>query len=382
MQQRTVVFAGQTVAYVTRPGFSGWDGVPPAHILMAEQIDARPHACLILGGGHGALAVWLAQRFPALPVALVEGDVIARGCASRSSAPFAAVRCLADGLTPALPAASVDLALLSLPQSRALARRRLRAAHDALAPGGTLLLAGPNDLGIQSATADAAALFGGCVQLGYRARNRVASATRLDRPPPPPPWAAAPGIAPGSWGSFRAAVAGEERDLVTLPGVFAAEKLDAGTRLLLEHAPLAPVQRALDMGCGCGVIGLAALLRGAATADLVDVNLLAVAAAAENLARHGLAARGAAIAGDGMAAVAGRRYDLILANPPFHIGKEVDLAMASAFFAQAAQQLSPGGRLLLVANQFLAYEPPLRQAFGSVERVARRDGYVVLAAAR
>mgnify|MGYP001132421053 CR=1 FL=1 len=110
-----------------------------------------------------------------------------------------------------------------------------------------------------------------------------------------------------------------------------------------------------------------------------DSLTMAVAAARENIAR--LALPGAAAeASDALEAAAGRAYDLVVSNPPFHAGKAVDTAMAEAFFAQARALLAPGGRLLLVANRFLPYERHLRAHFRRVEAVAQSSSYKILAA--
>ena len=58
--------------------------------------------------------------------------------------------------------------------------------------------------------------------------------------------------------------------------------------LLLASLPDLAGAQVLDLGCGYGVIGIAAALAGAAHVDLVDASLLAVAATAENLAWLGL----------------------------------------------------------------------------------------------
>ncbi len=73
--------------------------------------------------------------------------------------------------------------------------------------------------------------------------------------------------------------------------------------------------RVLDVGCGAGSLALAALRAGAASAVAIDINPRAIAVAAANavLNRLPLECR----QGDLLAPVAGERFDLVLAQPPY-----------------------------------------------------------------
>ena len=58
------------------------------------------------------------------------------------------------------------------------------------------------------------------------------------------------------------------------------------------------------------------------------------------------------VLGDGLAAVPGRRFTLVVSNPAFHVGHATSSAVAEAFIRQAFWALGPRGRLVLVANRF------------------------------
>ncbi len=74
----------------------------------------------------------------------------------------------------------------------------------------------------------------------------------------------------------------------------------------------------LDLCTGNGSLAvLAALAWPEVTVDATDLSADALAVAARNVQRHGLADRITLLQGDGLAAVAGRRYDLVLCNPPY-----------------------------------------------------------------
>jgi len=79
------------------------------------------------------------------------------------------------------------------------------------------------------------------------------------------------------------------------------------------------VESVVDVGTGSGCIAIAtALALPAARVDAVDVSADALAVARRNIERHGVGDRVTALQSDLLAEVpADRRYDLILANPPY-----------------------------------------------------------------
>ncbi len=279
---------------------------------------------------------------------------------------------------------SYDQVALLAPKSRALARRWLVAAWLALLPGGNLYLAGPNDLGIRSLIKDGEALFSAATILGYKKGNRVA---RLRKPPEAvdlpdsPDWVSAPGIAPGTWQELDFNWRGTDWHFFSLPGVFSADRLDDGTRLLLDHLPPLEQARVLDFGCGWGVIGVLAASLGAAKVDLVDIDLLAVASAKRNLAAYRISAA-ECLAGDGLVPVESRRYHYILTNPPFHAGKSVSYRVSDDLIAGSGSLLEPDGQLILVANRFIPYEQTLQHYFRKVMRLAENGRFQVLSASK
>ncbi len=99
--------------------------------------------------------------------------------------------------------------------------------------------------------------------------------------------------------------------------------LAEGVRPWLEREP----KRVLDLCCGCGALGIAAVLKFPyATVDLVDVAPAALALAEHNARLAGVSDRATVIESNLFDALAGCRYDLILCNPPYVPSAELDAA--------------------------------------------------------
>ena len=139
-------------------------------------------------------------------------------------------------------------------------------------------------------------------------------------------------------------------------------------RRFAPWAPRRPIRRILDIGTGCGAIALAsAKAFPRARVDAVDISPAALQVCRRNVRRLGLGKRVAAVRSDHFAAVAGRRYDIIVSNPPYvgsaemrrlprEYGHEPSLGLASgadgldsvrAIFSAARQHLEDDGILVV-----------------------------------
>ena len=105
-------------------------------------------------------------------------------------------------------------------------------------------------------------------------------------------------------------------DRVIVPRSFIAELLDEQLTLWIDD-PWA-VENALDLCTGSGCLAiLTALAFPNATVDAVDLSKEALQVAERNIADYHLVDRVRPVHSDAFTALAGRKYDLIISNPPY-----------------------------------------------------------------
>jgi 16S rRNA (guanine1207-N2)-methyltransferase len=167
--------------------------------------------------------------------------------------------------------------------------------------------------------------------------------------------------------------------------VFAGSKLDLGTRLLLSvlDGALADAKVAIDLGSGTGILAASlARSRPGLTVIATDQSAAAVASSQATIEANGLADRVSVVRDDGLKSRPDASADLIVLNPPFHVGATVHTGLADRLFRDAARVLRPGGELWTVYNSHLAYRPTLESVIGSTREVVRNTKFTVTSSRR
>ena len=160
-------------------------------------------------------------------------------------------------------------------------------------------------------------------------------------------------------------------------GVFSKGELDFGTELLLKNFKYDnPNNKTLlDIGCGCGPIGIYASHLGF-TVDMSDVNKRAIHLSKMSLKEQGLNAN--VFESDAYKNIT-NKYDYIVSNPPIRVGKEklYEIVM------NAKEHLKDGGSLWIVVRKQQGAESMVRDmknAYKTVEVIVKKKGFFIIKA--
>lgn len=311
------------------------------------------------------------------PRPLVVGDISGQvadalaaipGCSASEWVRIAGGKAVATAWPPAGPYSS---ALVRLPKGRSAEAFALGAAATTLPPGAPIVLFGMNTEGIRSAAHRLGAVAEGIETLAVGHHARLVGGSRLTHVEGPSDLA--------GWCTHHDLIIdGAQRRWASYPGLFAADRIDEGTALLVSTLPrLATEARVLDYGCGSGLVGAhVAALQPNAQLDLLDQDAVALVAAAQNVPG---AAR---ILGTSLQAAGSGRYDLIVSNPPIHQGVAQDRSVLDRLIKEAPRYLVDGGSLQLVVQRRIAVADALKMAFGNCTPLAATGQFSVFRATK
>ncbi|MCK0089722.1 methyltransferase [Rhodococcus sp. HNM0563] len=167
--------------------------------------------------------------------------------------------------------------------------------------------------------------------------------------------------------------------------VFAGPRLDIGTRYLLDFLRQTPrnIGVAVDLGCGTGILAAElARIRPSARIIATDQSASAVASAAATAAANGLADRIETLRDDVASSLPDASVDVVVCNPPFHIGAAVHTGIAEKMFESAARILRDGGELWTVHNSNLGYHRHLQGLVGRTTVAGRNRKFTVTRSVR
>ena len=163
-----------------------------------------------------------------------------------------------------------------------------------------------------------------------------------------------------------------ELDLATTPDLFSPAAPDKGTLAMLNAVEITPADKVLDLGCGCGVVGIyAAKITGARSVTMTDVLPSACETAKQNAIKNSVPDI-TVLCGNAYENVQDKDYTLILSNPPYH----TDFSVAKSFIEGGYRHLTAGGRMVMVTKRLDWYKNKLTSVFGGV-KIIESDGYYV-----
>lgn len=174
---------------------------------------------------------------------------------------------------------------------------------------------------------------------------------------------------------YQALLWNQPLEIETTEGLFSPRGADTGTLSMVSAVELESGQKLLDLGCGAGLVGIAAAkVLGEENVWMTDVDPAAVRCAAENAKRNSVE-NVHLCCGDALDAVDASGFDWILSNPPYH----ADFSVAKKFIEKGFNRLKLGGKLVMVVKRELWYRNKLTAIFGGV-RMQEIGGYFVFTA--
>ena len=253
-------------------------------------------------------------------------------------------------------------------KEKAVVHHVINAAARLLKTGGELILAGEKHQGIQTYIkkaeqrlgSEAAVKKDGPARIGVIQRKSVGEI--LDD---------------SDYSTLRPAVSADDVVFHSKPGVFGWQKIDQGSAFLASHLNTTAIKdrRLLDLGCGYGYISVMAQKYLPALTHATDNNAAAILACRKNFASNNIT--GDVIA-DHIGASLASGYDVVLCNPPFHQGFDVEHSLTHDFVAASARLLAKHGQAFFVTNSFVPLEKVAARYFGRVSVLANNRQFKVM----
>ncbi len=376
---------GAAYAVATKPGLTG-QGRDEAIQLLAGRVVVSPGSTVVnFQSGSGLFAAAAALGRSAAHVYCSDRSIAAAEATRRTleanGVSNATVAC-GHGSAPFGSGLRADVVAIRIPTEKLALLQLLADAFGLLKVGGQCCIAGATNEGVKSAASVLKDLFGNATVLATEQGFRAVMAVKRSPTPVDTTVMANTLLQHDDFHPIDVVLRGQPTRLFSRPGVFSWQHLDDATAILADVMRVRPGDDVLDLGCGSGPLGLTAARLGATgRVCMVDVDSEAVRCASRAVTVAGLTTCDVRTSDVG-AAVLGERFDVVVTNPPFHVGKLTDLDVPAQFIADAHAVLRPGGSLQLVANRTLPYERIVQECFGNLTTMHDGPRFKVLSAMR
>jgi len=170
-------------------------------------------------------------------------------------------------------------------------------------------------------------------------------------------------------------VRGLELEIYSAPGIFSHQKLDFGTRVLIENMIIVDNAKVLDLGTGYGVVGIVyGILSPNSSITMVDINERAVKVAKLNVKMLGL--QNCRVLKSNLFERVQETFHNIILNPPISAG----LTICYKLIEDSIAHLNQYGLFQLVARHKKGGRRLMEKIIetaGNCEVIAKSGGYWV-----
>lgn len=181
---------------------------------------------------------------------------------------------------------------------------------------------------------------------------------------------------PSNIREYETRILGETFKFKTDNGVFSKDKLDFGTRVMLESIPVKELSGdILDLGCGYGVVGIVLSKLCNVNIDAVDVNKRALHLCDLNCKLNNIKGINY-LESYCYQAINDKQYDYIITNPPIRAGKEVVYEMLKG----AKDHLKKDGILYFVMRKDHGAKTAIKDISNiyNTEIISKEKGFFVI----
>jgi len=327
--------------------------------LLQEFIQDTGKTTLCIADENLLTDIQRLQQHPQLALISNRWDVTQRAQAAGLNCQFS------DMDFSAIADASVEQVVYRVSKEKPLVNHVIRQAFRLLMLGGQLHISGEKGDGTKTYIEKAGKLFGGKVPAQKNGSFYLGSLVKKQAQADSK---ALKALDDKHYHELRAIGELAGQPLYSKPGQFGWNKLDRGSELLISVADkyLSQMRNRpkslLDLGCGYGYLTLNSLAwdsieRRTAT----DNNAAALLSVTRNSQQHPAPIQ---VVADDCGESIIEKFDLVLCNPPFHQGFDVEGGLTNKFLKRMYAALNKGGVALVVTNLFIPLEHKACNLFG------------------
>lgn len=251
-----------------------------------------------------------------------------------------------------------NLAIISIPKSKKLARHMIYLATKAV-PEGLIIVDGDKTSGIESIIRD--------LKKQTKITNVVSKAHGKMA------WFATP----ANLDLYKDIPIKIENGFKTQAGVFSSDGVDPASKLLARLMPRDLSGTGADLGGGWGYLSVKAL----ETNNISELHFIEADLSALNVAKNNINDQRVKFYWyDALKWEAPKFLDFIIMNPPFHYLGRAMPSLGADFVKVASRNLKKSGTLWMVANRHLPYEDAIKGHFSSFSELSGSKKFKVIRA--